>query len=252
MSKKPFMAAIIISAFLISLVSGMQAVEVAKANPIPYPPAPSTELPQLVLQTPKNYSSSYTNSTLDLNFTITKPASWLAYTTKLGTIEVPTVGDYAVIVYLNGNLNYPFAYEPYLNDLSVNYTMNFSNLTSGQHNATIAIFCTAFYTNPQPQFFRSNMSQTVFFTIYPDAQTIQFTETPVVISRDPYPILGPSPTATPTLTPTSTPTSPPNSTSSTTPSPAPSPTVPEFTPVIILVLASASALIAATLRKRHR
>ncbi len=36
MSKKTFMAAIIILAFLISLATGMQAVDVAKANPIPW------------------------------------------------------------------------------------------------------------------------------------------------------------------------------------------------------------------------
>ena len=36
MSKKTFIAAIIITAFLISLVAGMQAVKVAKANPIPW------------------------------------------------------------------------------------------------------------------------------------------------------------------------------------------------------------------------
>ena len=36
MSKKAFMAAIIILAYLVSLVSGMQAVKVARANPIPW------------------------------------------------------------------------------------------------------------------------------------------------------------------------------------------------------------------------
>jgi hypothetical protein len=36
MSKKTFMATIIITAFLISLVAGMQTVKVAKANPIPW------------------------------------------------------------------------------------------------------------------------------------------------------------------------------------------------------------------------
>ena len=37
MGKKTFMAAIIITVFLISLPVGMQAVDVAKANPTPLP-----------------------------------------------------------------------------------------------------------------------------------------------------------------------------------------------------------------------
>jgi hypothetical protein len=75
MHKKTFLAAIIISGLLLSLV-GVQFVELAKANPsVLYPSQPNSDPPIPTIQEPAQNSTIYQNS-LDLSFTVTKPGSW--------------------------------------------------------------------------------------------------------------------------------------------------------------------------------
>ena len=76
MNKKAFTEAFIPS-LLFSLVAGTMLVEVARGNPITYPDAPSTDLPTLKIQPPQNHSETYASNTLKLNFSVTKPDSWM-------------------------------------------------------------------------------------------------------------------------------------------------------------------------------
>ena len=73
------MAILIITGFLISLVAGMQIVEVAKANPTWGTPAtpipPITDPPQIIITSPS--SEEYSNP-VPLNITIIQPNSWLS------------------------------------------------------------------------------------------------------------------------------------------------------------------------------
>ena len=59
----------------VSLLIGIQAVKVANANPVPWPATPNQEKPTLTIKTPQNYTT-YNDSTVSFNFTVTAPASW--------------------------------------------------------------------------------------------------------------------------------------------------------------------------------
>ncbi|MCW4017496.1 MAG: hypothetical protein NWF00_02245 [Candidatus Bathyarchaeota archaeon] len=212
--------AILLSSFLVSLVVGMPVIEGAKANPVPYPPAPSTDLPTLHVPPPKNYSSAYACNSFDLRFTVIEPSSWDSYKDQLGIIYDPIIGEFSVYVYLDGNLSFSRRYEGTPNQLVYRYNVTFNNLTSKQHTARIEVVAAAFYTtnaNYSRSTYQTNISQTVAFRIYPESQTILFTQNTMERTQDPYPTL---PAATPTHTPSTTPSA---SNSSSTPPPSPYP-----------------------------
>jgi hypothetical protein len=77
MSKKTFMATIIILAFLISLVEGMQVVEVAKADPYfifqRISPIPGSAPPQITIFNPQD-NITYNSNTL-ISFNVSRPLS---------------------------------------------------------------------------------------------------------------------------------------------------------------------------------
>lgn len=64
-------------ATVVILLGGLEAIEVADANLIPYPRRPSTELPTLIVRSPKNYSDYYAEDTCKLDFIFIKPDSWV-------------------------------------------------------------------------------------------------------------------------------------------------------------------------------
>jgi hypothetical protein len=192
MNKKTVMAILIIAGFLLSIVAGIQAVEVAKANPIPFPPAPSTDLPTLVIQPPENFSDTYSSNTLELNFTVTKPYSWDSYG---GMLIMPAVGGYIVWVYLDGTLKYHSSNLGSPGILITNYIAVFKNLTLGQHTLKVDILAQAYYNktyyaNQEPGSFNtyeSTISQMMFFSIDADSKTIWFVSDPQVTEKQPYP-----------------------------------------------------------------
>ena len=218
MNNKEFIAVITISIIL----AGMLVAEVAKANPIPYPPAPNTELPTLTIQTPENYSATYANSTLELNFTVTKPTSWNSY--HMGFI--PTVGQCWVYTYLDGILKQGF---PSVTTTVMNCTAIFKNLTTDQHTARIDVYAMTYYAHynetnyPQGRgSYQSNVTQTILFTLNADSQTLLFKEYPAVITRGVVTTIGPSSSPSPTPSHLQLPT--PTQTLTPTPSPAPTQT----------------------------
>jgi hypothetical protein len=71
MSKKTFMAAIIISAFLVTTVAGMQVVEVTQADFVPIPTTP----PSVVIINPLNSTTQPKNTLVEFNVTV--PDAWL-------------------------------------------------------------------------------------------------------------------------------------------------------------------------------
>src|SRR3972149_25798 len=95
------------TAFILTILFSAAAfflpINSANANPMTYPPAPSTDLPTLVIQTPENYSDTYAINMLELNFTITNPKSWDSYG---GIMSMPAVGYYTVMVYLDETQKY--------------------------------------------------------------------------------------------------------------------------------------------------
>jgi hypothetical protein len=183
MSTKAAVRATLIVSLLISLVTGTLFVEVTKANPMPYPPTPSTDLPTLTIQTPENNSDTYANNNLELNFSVTKPDSWDSYG---GMLIMPAVGSYVVWVYLDGTLKY---YSLNLGSPGIfvtTYIAVFKNLTAQQHTITLSILATTYYGD-SPLKYESNINQTAFFSIDADSKTIWFVMEPQTVEREPYP-----------------------------------------------------------------
>jgi len=192
-------AATFILALLFSIAAVLQSISLVSANPVPYPPAPNTDLPTLTVQTPPNYSDCYAANTVILSFAVTKPDSWNSYWLGV-TSGLPVVGDYSVWVYLDGNLNCTY-WDPCVRDvLTTNYSLVLDGLTSEPHTLRIDLLVRAFYNNSnysneqtgQYSEYRSNVTQTIHFTLNVDSKTLFFTEEPQVISREPYPSQSPS------------------------------------------------------------
>ena len=176
MNKRTLVVAFIL-ALLFSTVALLQFVSLAKANPVPYPPEPNTDLPTLTVQTPQNYSDIYAENSVILNFSVTKPDSWNHY----WMFGFPVIGDYSVWVYLDEKLNSTY-WDPRVQDqLTTIYSVVLNDLTSEPHNLRIDVRARTFYENPnksaKPDYLEHfmNVSQTIHFTIIADHRMILFT-----------------------------------------------------------------------------
>lgn len=216
MSNKSVFKRIAAVLVLISLA----CMQLANANPIPYPSTPNTELVTLTIQTPESHSTLYANNSMVMNFTVIQPDSWLYYYNGF----FPYVGRCYVYVYLDGSFKQAFpSTQVKVND----YTVEFDNLSSNQHTAKIDVYCLTF---SQIGTYQSNVTQTATFTINANSQTISFYENPVMTIRGPFPSEAPiaSTNPPPSLSPTSTPT----------------PAVPEFSTWTILLFLTVMIVLA--------
>ena len=186
---KSSIAIISILLLVVSVLAEMQVANVAEANPIPYPSTPSTELPTLVIRSPKNYSDYYAEGTFKLDFIIIKPESWNLYY-KGFAIN----GQYMLKVYLDGTR---LLVERFPRSSTVtDYTAVFSNLSGTDHVVQIVVVAEASYmayytrngetisTNGSNDTY---ITQTMHFQLDPISKIVSFQEYPQVISRDPYP-----------------------------------------------------------------
>jgi hypothetical protein len=155
-----------------TVFTSLQFVSLVKANPVPYPSTPNTDLPTLTVQTPQNYSDIYAENLLILNFSVTKPDSWNHY--HLG---IPAIGDYQVYVYLDNNLldtllDYPRPYD----QMSKDYSVVLNGLTSEWHTIQIDVRARTFYkitkAAEKPLEHIMNTSATIHFNIITENKTI--------------------------------------------------------------------------------
>lgn len=170
MRKKSLVAAFVL-ALLFSTVASLQFVSLAKANPVPYPSTPNTDLPTLTVQTPQNHSDIYAKNSLILNYSITKPDSWNNY--HLG---IPVIGDYQVFVYLDNNLLDTFVdYRPY-EHVTQNYSLVLNGLTNEWHIIKIDVRARTFYKTTKaaedPLEHFMNTSATINFNIIAENKMI--------------------------------------------------------------------------------
>jgi hypothetical protein len=161
-------------ALLFSTAALLQFVSLAKANPVPYPSTPNTDLPTLTVQTPQNHSDIYAENSFILNYSITKPDSWNNY--HLG---IPVIGNYVVFVYLDNNLLDTFLdYRPY-EHVTKNYSLVLNGLTNEWHTIKIDVRARTFYKttkaakNPLEHFM--NTSATINFNIIAENKKILLT-----------------------------------------------------------------------------
>jgi len=161
-------------ALLFSTVASLQFVSLVKANPVPYPSTPNTDLPTLTVQTPQNYSDIYAENSVILNFSVTKPDSWNRY--HLG---IPVIGDYQVFVYLDSNLFDTFLDPRPYEQLTREYSVVLNGLTSELHTLKIDVRARTFYKitkaaeDPLEHFM--NTSATINFNIIAENRMILLT-----------------------------------------------------------------------------
>jgi len=185
--------AVIFAFELLSLVLvGIQSVDVAHGNPVGLhlrhlsPDTPSTELPTLIVSTPKNYSDYYADNTFKLDFIIIEPESWNSY-----NMGFSYIGEYHARMYLDGRQMSP------ISNTVADYTATFSNLSETEHAVQIVVEARAYYDVKVKERGRllvtiklankTYITQTIRFQLYPDSKTVSFRKDPQVVSKDPYP-----------------------------------------------------------------
>jgi hypothetical protein len=139
--------------FAVSILIGLQVVEVAEANPVPWLSTPNREKPILTLQAPTNQTTYKTEVPID--FTVTAPESWATYTVRL-TWNHYYVGEVQYIaVYLDSNLlikyttgsitSYFYGNKTIypirgFDGESTHYLFNLNQTTSGSHTLNVTVF----------------------------------------------------------------------------------------------------------------
>jgi hypothetical protein len=142
--KKTFMATIIMAAFLISLIAGIQSDKVVKANPVPWQLAPNQDKPTLTIETPQNYTT-YNATSVFLNFTATEPDSW--NTRYMGV--VPFVGEmFSANVYLDGILFANYGYSGSVFVLLNQSASGLNQLAPGAHSLNVTVLSYTYYRGP--------------------------------------------------------------------------------------------------------
>ncbi len=121
--------------FAVSILMVIQAVEVADANPVPWPYKPNQESPILAIETPQNHSNYKYN--VDVNFSVTIPESWDAHYHPLTPSEIHYIGELdSIQVNLDGNLIKRYQY----NDLNQDrYILPLNDTSTGSHSLNITL-----------------------------------------------------------------------------------------------------------------
>jgi hypothetical protein len=192
MSNKTFMATIIILAFLISLVAGMQVFEVTKADPFfifkTIDPIPGTIPPNILIFSPQN-NTVYSSDKITVSFNVSKP--------QLGTCETAiidikyTLDDETVqafTIWRGGSASNSWAIPEF------NTTFTLPTLSTGNHHLTVTAEGVVYAGNMSIFFIDS--SSTTFFTVDPQP-TLQPSPTPNI---SPTPSISTTPTSSQSIT----------------------------------------------------
>jgi hypothetical protein len=148
-----------ISAFLMSMVTGLRIINMAKANPIEIE---YTTPPIISLHSPIDNDTFSVNTVL-LNLTVTKPDNWLihggyAAQQHLWGINYQLDGNFSDTVIVNSDLSSP-----------LDYSVNLTNLTDGVHSLKVYAYASGWviqisslteYAVPI-----NSSSNTVYFTV---------------------------------------------------------------------------------------
>jgi hypothetical protein len=184
--KRSALALTIIWVLLLSLIGGTMLVNSVNANFVPYPAEPNKDAPTLKVQTPQD-GGIYKVNTLEVNFTVTKPGSWLYEgKTLYYWAGFPIVGTYSVEISIDGKqLNHPYLSDPRIDNgidnLAANFSVVLKELTRGGHSVRIDVMATTFYNPNYPNhpsggaasnYDMANVSKTVHFVVNADPPRI--------------------------------------------------------------------------------
>jgi hypothetical protein len=204
MNKKKFIATIIILAFFVIPICGVQFFRMVEANPLPIDTtSPNTNSPILSIQSPSNIT--YSTNNISLNITVAKPSSW---------DDSDTMRE---ISYTLDGQNYPLWVSslgkeatdctfPAIKELSAVLT----GLSDGQHTLKVDVTAQTKYF-PNPNFFFASYesfgtTQTINFTVNNSSSTApstnpNFTLSPP-LSQSPNPTSSSYPALSPIQEPT--------------------------------------------------
>jgi hypothetical protein len=143
--------AVIAIIFAVSMLIGIQAFEVADANPVPFTQTPNLERPSLTITAPQNYST-YNTPNIPLNLTVKQPDSWNAthwlwhYVGEVNSVDVSVDGNisahysaYQIVKYSNGNKTTTYPNDP-RDPFSVVSICDWINQTTpGMHTLNITV-----------------------------------------------------------------------------------------------------------------
>jgi hypothetical protein len=180
--------------FAVSILIGIQAVEVVNANPVPWPTTPILDNPTITIHSPSN-NTVYTNGNTTISLTVTNPDSWK----RGGLIPIPSY--YALVdsvgAYLDGKrilLAHNYTVTDYTSDEWVKDESYFyvpSITAAGQHMLNVTVVSRSYYRGPA-----YNGSHIVSDWMSSDGPVYQY---PIVVSELVYfTIVGePSPSPSP-------------------------------------------------------
>jgi hypothetical protein len=205
MGKKSLIAAITISLVLLSIVAGMQVVEVAKANPIPWSSTPNLEKPTLQIETPQNYTE-YNEGSVSLNFTVHQPDSWNYVDLVIHYVgEIKSIDSYLDGIHYG---HYPsgdnltrisdgiyYEHYPYGSDLT-SYSDKLTVPASGLHVLNITICGSTYYEGPLYSNSSIPIINTTGITVY-DYPVVVSDIVYFTVEREQSPSLSPNVTAAP-------------------------------------------------------
>jgi hypothetical protein len=135
--------------FAVSILIGIQAVEVVDANPFVWPTTPNQEKPTLAIKTPQNNEVLNTTNNPYLNFTVNNPQSWYKVHSSMMTFELGLTTS--VDVYIDGNLTNHFVdRHDYTNPAYdfTNFFVNLNQTSPGSHSANVTVYAYALYLGP--------------------------------------------------------------------------------------------------------
>ena len=135
--------------FAVSMLIGIQAVEVVDANPIVWPTTPNQEKPTLAIKTPQNNAVLNTTDNPYLNFTVNNPQSWYKVHSSMMIIELGLTTS--VDVYIDGNLSNHFVdHHDYTNPAYdfTNFSVNLNQTSPGSHSANVTVYAYTIYLGP--------------------------------------------------------------------------------------------------------
>jgi hypothetical protein len=170
--------ALIISIILLSLVAGMQAVEVANANFLPT--EKPTNPPPITIYSPLNIT--YNQNDILLNFTIVGISRWWTIAYHLTNLYYEIDGK-SVSLYANSSTN------------TEQHSTSIIGLAKGQHTLTVHANASGLYSNNPnpPEQYSIESTQTASFTIDKELEIISSLPSPSLT-------ISPSPKSHPTLT----------------------------------------------------
>jgi hypothetical protein len=140
----------------------------------PYPLEPNKDPPTLIVQTPQD-GDVYNVNTVEVNFTVAEPASWLINGTSIGTYFVRMSIDGKQ---LNSSSFTASHHSSDIDNLVESISVVFYNLTKGGHSVKIDVKPMTFYNPYYPthppsgggygNYYLDNISKTVHFTVNSD------------------------------------------------------------------------------------